>query len=136
MLATRPCRRSAPHPYVVGLTVTAAALHAYEHLYQSSGGPSIGFLLWAMVPYGLCLALATFPATRGPVIAGAALAFAFDLWGHYAVFVNPRGSTAALVLLFIPLWSAILVVPLATLAAWLIERRHGSSTAGTPLQEK
>ncbi len=129
---TRPWRLSTPHPYVLGITVLAAALHVYEHVYNSSGDPSIGFLLWAMVPYGLCLTLSAFPATRAPVIAGAALTLAFDLLGHYSVFINPKRSTAALALLFIPLWSTIIVVPLATFIAWSIAQRRGSSQPMRP----
>ncbi len=132
LLTTRPLRLSAPHAYVMGIAVVAAGLHAYEHVYKSSGGPSIGFLLWSMVPYGLCLTLSAFPATRVPVIAGAALTLVFDLWGHYSVFVNPQGSTAALALLFIPLWSTVIVVPLTTFVAWSITQRRRSAQADAP----
>jgi hypothetical protein len=130
--AARPWRLSVPHPYVVGIAVAAAALHAYEHVYKSVGDPSVGFLLWAMVPYFLCLSLSAFPGTRAPVIAGGAVALAFDLWGHYSVFFNPKGSTAALALLFIPLWSTIIVVPLATFIAWSVFHRRRSSQGNAP----
>lgn len=130
--ATRPWRLTVPHSFVVGIAVAAAALHAYEYLYKSSGEPSFGFLLWAMIPYFLCLLLSAFPATKVPVIAGGALALAFDLWGHYPVFIVPKGSTAALALLFIPLWSTIIVVPLATLVAWFVLQRRRNSQGNAP----
>ena len=130
--ATRPWRLSAPHPYVVGIAVAAAALHTYEHIYKSAGDPSLGFLVWGMAPYLLCLSLSAFPGTRAPVIAGGAVALAFDLWGHYSVFINPKGSTAALALLFIPLWSTIIVVPLATFIAWSVSQRRRSSQGDAP----
>lgn len=130
--ATRPSCLLVPHSCVLGITVIAAGLHAYEHIYKNSGGPSIGFLLWSMVPYGLCLTLAAFPATRVPAIAGAALTLAFDLFGHYSVFVNPKGSTAALALLFIPLWSTVIVVPLATFIAWFITQTRRSPEGDAP----
>lgn len=133
LLATmRPWRLSAPHPCVVALTLIATVLHLYEHVYKSSSDPSFGFLLWSMVPYGLCLALSAFRSTKAPVVAGAALTLAFDLWGHYAVFVNPQGSTAALALLFIPLWSTIIVVPLATFIAWSIAQKRRSPQGDAP----
>lgn len=132
LLATRPWRLSSPHPYVMGIAVVGAGLHAYEHMYKSSGGPAIGFLLWSMLPYGLCLTLSAFKTTRVLVIAGAALTLAFDLWGHYSVFVNPKGSTAALALLFIPLWSSVIVVPLATFVAWFITQRRRSPQGKAP----
>ncbi len=130
--ATRPWSLSLPHSYVVGITLLAAGLHAYENLYKSSGGPSIGFLLWSMLPYGLCLILSAFRATKVPVIAGAALALAFDLMGYYSVFVNPQSSTGALALFFIPLWSTIIVVPLATFIAWLIMQRYSKRQGNAP----
>ncbi len=130
--ATRPLRLSAPHPYVMGIVVVAAGLHIYEHVYKSSGGLSIRFLLWSMMPYGLCLTLSAFPAIKAPVIAGAALTLAFGLWGHYSVFVNPQSSTAALALLFIPLWSTVIVVPLATFVAWYITQRRRSPQGNAP----
>ncbi|MCX5885673.1 MAG: hypothetical protein NT096_07170 [Proteobacteria bacterium] len=125
--ALRPFHLSAPHPYVLGVAVAAAVLHAYEHVYRNSGDPSFGFLVWSMVPYFLCLTLSAFAGTRAPAIAGAAMALVFDLWGHYSVFINPKSSTAALVLLFIPLWSTIIVVPVVTFIAWSITRRRRSS---------
>ncbi len=126
LMAIRPWRLSAPHPYVIGIAVVAAGLHTYEHIFLGEGSVSIGFLLWSMVPYGLCLILSAFPVTKVPVIAGAALTLAFDLFGHYSVFINPQGSTAALVLLFIPLWSLVIVVPLTTFVVWAITHRRGS----------
>ena len=118
-----------PHPYVAGIVVAAAGLHAYENMYKSAGDPSLGFFLWPMVPYAACLALSAFPGTRVAVIAGGALALAFDFWGYYSVFVNPESSTAALNLLFIPLWNTIIVVPAATFITWaVIQSRRGSQS--------
>ncbi|HEY7712232.1 MAG TPA: hypothetical protein VIG57_19630, partial [Candidatus Entotheonella sp.] len=128
----RPLRLSAPHPGVLLIAVLAFALHAYEHLYMSAGNPSLGFLVWSMAPYCVAFAVSLFPATRAPVLAGAALALAFDLWGHYSVFANPQGSTAALALLFIPLWSTIIIIPLATLLAWVIGQRRTGHAGNAP----
>jgi hypothetical protein len=120
----RPWHLSSPHPYVIAIALAAGVLHGYEYFYRSSGGALFGFLLWSMVPYGLCLVLSSFPATRVAVIVGAGLALAFDAFGHYSVFVNPKGSTSALVLLFIPLWSTIVVVPVATFIALLVVQKR------------
>lgn len=126
----QPSRLTAPHTGVVAIALLGAGLHAYENFFQS-GSPSVGFFLWAMVPYGLCLAVSAFPSTKAPAVVGAVLALAFDLWGHYSVFVSPQGSTAALALLFIPLWSTIIVVPLATFIAWSL-RQRGKRPANAP----
>jgi hypothetical protein len=132
LATTRPWHFSLPHPFVAGIAVVAFGLHAYENIFRTSGEPSLGFLLWSMVPYGLCLTLSAFLATRAAVIAGASLALAFDLLGHYSVFVNPHGSTAGLALVFIPLWSTIIVVPLATFIAWAVLQRFGSTHGNAP----
>ena len=132
LFATSPWQLSAPHPYVIGMVIIATVLHAYENTYKSSDGPSVGLLLWSMVPYGLCFMLSMLPVTRLPVIAGTALALAFDLFGYYSVFVNPQSSTAALALLFIPLWSAIIVVPLATFISWSVARKHKGTQGNSP----
>ena len=52
------------------------------------------------------------------------VAFALDLLAHYDVFVNPTSSTAALALLVVPLWSALLFAPTVMLIAWLAVRRR------------
>jgi hypothetical protein len=127
-----PLRLSTPHPGVLLIALLAFALHAYEHLNLSAGNPSFGFLVWSMAPYCVAFAVSLFPATRRPVVPGAALALAFDLWGHYSVFVNPQGSTAALALLFIPLWSTIIIIPLATFLVWAIVHRRGGHAGHAP----
>jgi hypothetical protein len=76
-----------------------------------------------MLLYALSLTLSSFQAIRKSAIAGAVLALIFDMWGHYVVFINPDSSTASLVLLFIPLWSTIILVPASTFILWLIIRR-------------
>jgi hypothetical protein len=121
--AARPWNLAAPHSWVIGITMAAIGLHVYEHIYKSSGDVSIGFSLWPMLPYALSLTLSSFQAIRKSAIAGAVLALIFDMWGHYAVFINPDSSTASLVLLFIPLWSTIILVPASTFILWLIIRR-------------
>jgi hypothetical protein len=101
------------------------ALHAYTALFKAEGGfPAflLGLFLWSCLPY----AIAALLATRGkrPAIAlGAALgALAGDLFMHYSVFVAPKGSTAALGLLFMPLWNLLLLAPAGAVLAWALAR--------------
>jgi hypothetical protein len=122
LLASRPLQLSVPHFCVIAFAIAAIGLHAYEEFYKSDGAPSIRYLLWAMMPYGLCIVLSAFRKIRKVVILGIIFAFVFDLWGYYAVFINPQSSTAALVLLFIPLWNTVILVPLMTFIAWLITK--------------
>jgi sulfite exporter TauE/SafE len=116
--ASRPFRFASPHPLAIIVSALALALHAYENIYDSSR-PQFFWLAWSLVPYLLCLALSAFAATRVPVIAGAILALAFDLWTYYSV-ITSQSSTAVLAFLWGPIWNTIIVVPLATFVAWLI----------------
>lgn len=126
LASSRPWHLSAPHNAVVGIAMVGAALHASQlFVSESSGGGALGLFLWLMVPYGLCSFLSAFAALRTPAIAGAALALAADLLTHFSLLVDPQGSTASVALIFVPLWNTVLLVPVATLVAWLaVRRRH------------
>lgn len=101
----------------------AFALHAYEQLAKSSE-PSIGFFVWSLVPYAVC-SLVLLRARSGiPAALGVSVALLLDLIAHYDVFVNPQSSTAALALVAIPLWSALLFSPAVMLVGWLVVRRR------------
>jgi hypothetical protein len=117
-LVARPWDLCAPHKYVLTLAVLAVALHGYEHFVKSEDS-GYAFFVWAMAPYGLALFLSSFSAVRSAVIAGAVIALAVDLLAHHEVFISPSSSTSALLLLFVPLWSTAIVVPVATFLAWL-----------------
>jgi hypothetical protein len=109
--------------YASAIVAVAAALHAYEQLSKSSD-PSAGWFLWAMVPYAVCAFVILISRSGIPGAIGVSIALAFDLIAHYDVFVNPKGSTAALALIFVPLWSALVFAPVAMLLAWLTIRRR------------
>ncbi len=113
-----------PHTGVIVVAALAVALHVYENLLKSSGEFSPGALVWASMPYALCLVVSSYSATRLAAIAGALVALSFDLLAYYAVFVNPTSSTAALALLFVPLWNTFVFAPVATGATWLLLRRR------------
>ena len=98
-------------------------LHAYEQLALSSEF-SLGWLLWSLVPYAVCLAVLARSVSGVPPLCGVLVAFAFDLIAHYEVFVHPTGSTAALALIFVPLWGALIFCPAVVLVVWLIVRRR------------
>ena len=118
-----------PHPYVYVPLALGVLLHGYENLAKSSGGFLYGWFVLALLPYGLALALSCFKGTREASIAGAVVALLLDYLVHYYVFVNPQGSTAALALIWIPIWSTLIFVPVATLVARLIIRlQQGIST--------
>ena len=114
------------HSYVYTVVGAAIALHAYEQCVKSAD-PSFGWLIWSLIPYALCLFVLSRSASSIPAALGVSVALAFDFLAHYEVFVSPTSSTAALALLFGPLWNMLLFSPLTMLAAWLAVRRRRSS---------
>ena len=115
--------------YAIAVIALAIALHAYEQLAKSSA-PSLGFFLWAMVPYAVCFLVLIRSRSGIPAALGVSVALALDLLAHYDVFVSPTSSTAALALVAVPLWSAFLFAPAVMVVAWLVVRRRSKSGNG------
>ncbi len=70
------------------------------------------------MPYAVAALL---PKLRLPPAIGAGYAMAAltgDLYMHYAAFLRPRSSTAALGLLLMPLWNLVLIGPIGAASAW------------------
>lgn len=128
----RRTRIRRPHMGLFAVVAVAVALHAYEAFAKSSGGPSLGFFLWALTPYILCLVVAAVSASSIPAVAGAVMALLFDLDAHDHVFVHPTSSTEALALLFVPLWNTLVFSPVAMLAAWFLLRLRSSAKTNAP----
>ncbi|MBB6095503.1 hypothetical protein HNQ60_004393 [Povalibacter uvarum] len=118
----RASELTTPDRYVSGVVGLGAVLHLYENLAKGSG-PSFAWFAWTMFPYALALAISCIKPTRRAATAGAAAALLVDLWVYHGVFVVPRGSTEPLAFLFAPLWNSLIVVPVGTWAAWLIQRK-------------
>lgn len=120
-----------PSSHPVKMTTLAlcglgVALHLYTAIFKAEGGMGaigflVGLLLWSCTPYALAamLALARRPV---PGLGAAASCLVADLFMHYSVFIAPRGSTAALGLLFMPLWNLLFVAPAGALLFWLAHR--------------
>jgi hypothetical protein len=104
------------------IILAALCLHGYEQAFENATGFSPGWFLWSMMPYGICLAGLAIAADTLPLAAAAAVALSFDALAFDAVFIHPTRSTAPLVLIFAPLWNALLFVPGAILATWLLMR--------------
>jgi hypothetical protein len=109
--------------YAFAIVAMGAALHAYEQLAKSPD-PSVGWFLWAMMPYAICVLVILLGKSGIPGAVGVSIAFALDVMTHNDVFLNPKGSTAALGLIFVPLWSSVVFAPVAMLIAWLVIRRR------------
>jgi hypothetical protein len=119
---------TSPHWAVCGVLALAIAFHVYQNVTTMSRDFALGWFLWALSPYALVLVLACFQGTRLPVIAGAALALAADVWNYYLV-AQSTSSTAVLNFIWAPIWHTIVVVPIVTFGAWLVLRRRQTSSS-------
>ena len=109
---------SKPNTITVAVVALGTALHMYEQVHASGRFP-VGWLLWSLIPYAICLAVSTIPGMRIPSIAGVTVVLLIDLWVHHGVFVSPSSSTAALALAFVPLWTSLVFAPIVMFVTWL-----------------
>ena len=110
------------------LIFLGTALHLKAEFWESSDPGSlfsIGVLLWSLVPYLVIFIFRKF--TYGSLCA-ATLVLAFDLWMHLEAFVFPSSSTAALGLLFMPLWNLVIIIPVAYLVGSMLSKRLAKRT--------
>jgi hypothetical protein len=122
--AQRPLAFKPPHPGVIAVVALGAVLHGIECFAAGTSGARVAFYVWGMTPYGLCLAISCLGTLRVAPAVGGALALAVDALVHREVFIAPQGSTSGLLLLFVPFWNNLVIVPAGTIVAWLIFRRR------------
>lgn len=80
------------------------------------------FTAWGLVPYALVFMVGRVVRNRW-VNAGVGLAaLAVDIGIRLSVFVFPRGSTAAIALLYSPVFIAAIAMPAGGFAGWLVSR--------------
>ena len=77
------------------------------------------FILWALVPYGLLLLMGRFVRNAWAVGGAGAVALAAEVGIRLSVFVFPRGSTAAIALVFSPLLLSAVALSLGAACGWL-----------------
>src|ERR1044072_1018550 len=93
------------------LLLFGVTLHTYTNFVEIES-QSIGWWLWPLTPY-IAGAVMSFPFNRPHATVGALLIPAIlDAGNFYSVFIHPTSSTAALGMLFVPLWNLLLFVPL------------------------
>jgi hypothetical protein len=115
----------------IALTIsgTGSALHLYTTTFKAEGEASfflVALFLWSCVPYAVGAALSRFVRTQVIAFGAVSACLAADAFMHYFVFIAPKGSTAALGLLFMPLWNLAAVGPLGALLAWAVSRMRGA----------
>jgi hypothetical protein len=106
----------------VALLALGVGLHTYIWSFEASSF-AIQYWLLALVPYaasGILLFLFKRPhAAAGAMILPALL----DVATFYSVFIDPRGSTAALGLILVPLWNIAIFAPIGAAIGWWVGYR-------------
>ena len=101
-------------------------LHTYISFFEASKGPNaftLGLLVWASVPYLICLIIAFSGSERSFLgFCGATAALLGDLWTYYSVFIASTSSTSAISLLFAPMVSLVVWVPLGVFLGYVASR--------------
>jgi hypothetical protein len=80
---------------------------------------SLPFALWSTTPYAVLWIVGSRMQDRWPALGAGTSALAADLGIRAAVFLWPRGSTAAIALVFSPAYITALVMPIGATAGWL-----------------
>lgn len=97
-----------------GLIVTTGAL-------GSGFSPiSIPFIAWGLLPYGVLLLLARVFSNPWIIGGAGAAALAVEAGVRAGVFLFPRGSTAAIALVFSPVLVGMFVMPAGALGGWIL----------------
>ncbi len=91
------------------IILSGIGLHTYTLLSTFSLGHAvflIGLMLVSIFPYAICLVLTLVkPGFYWVSFGGALAALVVDSLTYHSVFISPHSSTAALALLFSPLWN-------------------------------
>ncbi|WP_298927126.1 hypothetical protein [uncultured Ramlibacter sp.] len=119
------------------LTIAAACLlHAYTWTFKAQDGWSlftVCLFAFSLTPYAISAFMGRVWHALNAALGFAAGALAGDIFMHYAVFIAPKGSTAALGLLFMPVWNLLLLGPLGAVIGWAcaraVTRRRGENAA-------
>jgi hypothetical protein len=104
---------------------TGCLLHTYTYAFKAEGGWSMfaaGLFAFSLTPYAASAILARFWRAPSSALGFAAGALIGDIFMHYSVFIAPKGSTAALGLLFMPVWNLFLLGPLGAFIGWACAR--------------
>ncbi len=88
----------------------------------SSANPNLWYFLWTIFPYGVYGLAAIKAKSVGSLIGGGLLILGIDLVIHIQVFYFPGSSTDSIVLLTLPFWQSVIIMPIGFLFGWLIER--------------
>jgi hypothetical protein len=112
------------------IILSGIGLHTYTLLSTLSSEHtafSIGLMLVSIFPYCICLLLSLIkPAFYWVSFGGALAALVIDALTYHSVFISPQSSTAALGLLFAPLWNLFLLMPIEMVLGYGIKKSRES----------
>jgi hypothetical protein len=91
---------------------------------------ALPFAVWSMLPYGALWLVGRALRDRWPVLGAGTAALAADIGIRAAVFLWPRGSTAAIALVFSPAYITAIVMPVGAGIGWLLGKMWRWHTAG------
>jgi hypothetical protein len=109
-----------------GLAILGLGLATVTTVLAGGFAPAVlGFAVWAAVPYGLVLILSRVLGNGWALVTGATAVLIGEIYIRAEVFLVPRGSTAALALLFSPLYLSVVALPTGLALGWLLGRLWG-----------
>jgi hypothetical protein len=118
------------------LAIGALAVAHVASLTLAADGPFdsflIGLLAASALPYLLCLGVLKWTGSAGAALGGLIAIAVFDLWMYWSVFIAPRGSTAAIGLVFAPVWKLFILLPLGALIGRALEAWRARRDRGGP----
>jgi hypothetical protein len=123
-----------PQPPHVALPLSGAILVATTSIVGSGFSPlALPFLLWSLVPYVALWFLGRVVRDPWPIMGAGAAAIAAELGVRLSVFIWPRGSTAAVMLVFSPLYILVLIMPAGAAIGWVFDKLWRWHAAGRAL---
>jgi hypothetical protein len=120
---TNKMNRDRKRYIVYALCLGGLILHLKTAFWESAepfDSFSLKLLLGSLIPY-VCIII--FRKASYGALCATIVVFLFDLFMHLEAFVWPSSSTAALGLLFMPIWNTVFFVPLSFLAGYFIQER-------------
>jgi hypothetical protein len=91
------------------------------------------FTLWALLPYGVLFLIARAGASPWVAAGAGLLALSLEIGVRASVFVWPRGSTAAVALVFSPLYILLIGLPAGAAGGWVAARAWRRHVIGRAL---
>jgi hypothetical protein len=84
--------------------------------------PAVAFALWALMPYAVLAVMGRLISNRFAVGGAGVLVLVLECALRAAIFVWPRSSTAAVALVFSPVWLTVVALPVGGVAGFVFGR--------------